>query len=77
MKLTDGRTLKKHIDHIRKRTVTVEEPVVDAFDDIGLPLSPDNTSSPPSATTSSEVPLPLRRSTRIRNPPTRYPDLVS
>ena len=45
IKLTDGRTLRKHIDHLRSRTVTVQEPSADAYDDDWPTSTPGDNSS--------------------------------
>ena len=72
VKLTDGRVVRKHIDQIRGRTVTVQEPMDDEFDDF-LPTSM-SVSTPTSQNTSRSIAPPLQRSTRIRHPPSRYTD---
>ena len=69
--LTNGQIVRKHIDQIRGRTVTSPETTDGPSDDfLPNPLA-DSTASSTSDTTTSTAP-PLRRSTRIRNPPDRY-----
>lgn len=59
VKLSDGRTLHKHIDNLRPRTI--QEPDVDTdLEDI-IPVSTELPVSPQ-----------LRRSTRAHKPPDRY-----
>ena len=72
VKLTDGRVVRKHINQIRGRTVTVQEPVDDGFGDF-LPMS-TSVSTPTLQNTSRSTAPPLRHSSRIRHPPSRYTD---
>ena len=69
VELTDGRIVRRHVDHIRIRTSTTSKADVteEAFDT--LPFS-----SPvpqPSGNSTRSLPQPLRRSTRISHPPDR------
>ena len=69
--LNDGRLLKRHIDHIRIRTVpdsTMTDSENNFHDFLPFPVvtnESDNISS-------SASNLPLRRSSRVRRPPDRY-----
>jgi len=67
--LTDGRLVRKHIDHLRFRTVTVELNN-DNNDFLPLPSS-TSTSTDPTPNSVTATP-PVRRSNRIRHPPDRY-----
>ena len=70
VKLNDGRMMRKHVDQIRFRTVTVQEPTADTLDDF-LPPSSSNNDNPPD---SHETAPPPQRSSRIRHPPQCYAD---
>ena len=66
--LLDGQLVKKHVDQIRYRTVTVP----DASEDDFLP-TPVVELPPLAATTAPNPSAPvLRHSSRIRNPPDRF-----
>ena len=69
----DGRMMRKHVDQIRFRTVTVNEPAEDTLDDF-LPPSSSNSSNDNPLNIPSETAPPPRRSTRIRHPPKLYAD---
>ena len=73
VKLNDGRLMRKHVDQIRFRTATVNEPTDDTLDDC-LPPSSSTSSNNNPQNTSAETAPPPRRSTRIRHPPRRYAD---
>ena len=76
VKLSDGRHIKRHVDHLRKTEVTAtdhEVAVPELVDDC-IPIQPPaqtTTTAQPSDT----VPPTLRRSTRVRTAPDRltYP----
>ena len=72
VKLSDGRIMRKHVDQIRERTVTVDEPKDESFDDFWS--APPAVSHNDAQDTSRTTGPPLRRSTRVRCPPRRYPD---
>lgn len=65
--------MRKHVDHIRFRTVTVDQPAEDTLDDF-LPPSFSHSSNDDPQNTSAETAPPPRRSTRIRHPPKRFAD---
>ena len=46
VKLNDGRMMRKHLDQVRFRTVTVQEQAADTLDDF-LPPSSSNNGNPP------------------------------
>ena len=71
IKLNDGCIIRKHVDHIRFRTVTVNEPTDDMLDDF-LPPSSSTNPSPQNIPTKA-APL-LRHSTIIWRPPRQYTD---
>ena len=73
VKLNDGRLMRKHVDQIRFRTATVNEPTDDTLDDCWPPSSSTSSNNNPQ-NTSAETAPPPRRSTRIRHPPRRYAD---
>ena len=71
VKLNDGRTWRRHVDHIRIRTIP--ETVTD-YDDIvplTITLPPEQTESPNSIAETEQT-VPLRRSSRLRKPNPRY-----
>ena len=71
IELQDGRMVRRHIDHIRHRSCTPNQPS-DVSNDILLPTSQGSTV--PSEITPTETIEPtveLRRSSRQRNPPDR------
>ena len=70
--LQDGRVMKRHVDQIRSRTVQIDKQSEDMLDEF-YPLSvrPQQPTTTKPDNTPSGTP-PLRRSTRIRNPPDRY-----
>ena len=74
--LEDGRVVRRHIDHVRKRSCSTSPGSTnDDSDDL---LPPPNISTPPHANVpQSSAPstisiAPLRRSTRVRQPPNRF-----
>ena len=74
VKLSDGRYFKRHIDHLRKTDITDHYATVpDVIDDFIPFQSPTTTTTAQQA--NSELPTPLRRSTRVRTAPDRltYP----
>ena len=72
IKLADGRTVRGHVDAIRKRhSVLVNSPTNDSVDDIYFP-SANNTSESPRSIVLPRVPPPPRRSTHNCPPPDRY-----
>ena len=79
IELADGRTVRRHVDAIRKRhTVLVNgpPPANDLMDDIYLPSANNPSESPtsnvPPRVPPPRVPPPARRSSRNRLPPDRY-----
>ena len=81
IKLADGRTVRRHVDAIRKRhlvLVNSHPSTNDLVDDIYLPSanntseSANNTSESPRSIVPPRVPPPPRRSARNRPPPDRY-----
>ena len=81
VKLTDGRIVRRHMDHIRPRTTDIppESPEDDFEDDFTLPEIPDQpVSNPPSEQTPDTAAVApttepeLRRSSRNRYPPSRF-----
>ena len=74
IELENRQICRRHIDHIRTRTVTLENTPTDNLPPIvldvpGAPESNDNTNEP----MENRAPdIPLRRSTRFRQPPNRY-----
>ena len=72
VRLSDGRIMRKHVDQIRERTVIVDEPKDESFDDFWS--VPPAVSHNDAQNTSRTTGPPLRRSTRVRGPPRRYPD---
>ena len=74
VKLSDGRYFIRHIDHLRKTDITDHYATVpDVIDDFIPFQSPTTTTTAQQA--NSELPTPLRRSTRVRTAPDRltYP----
>ena len=72
--LSDNRVVRKHVDQIRPRTVTTNETEhTTSADFLPAPIA-ESTPSAESATPDSSVVVtpPLRRSTRIRQPPDRF-----
>ena len=68
VELSDGRIIRRHVDHIRVRTSeTVPQTTEDAFGTL-----PPFTSTPPVIQTPVSAPQMLRRSQRISRPPDRY-----
>ena len=68
VELSDGRIIRRHVDHIRVRTSeTVPQTTEDAFGTL-----PPFTSTPPVTQTPVSAPQMLRRSQRISRPPDRY-----
>ena len=68
IKLTDGRVIRRHVDHIRSREPAVEvtAPAQDDYE-----LSDGSSGVTPNGQLASSAPL-LRRSCRNRRPPSRY-----
>ena len=68
VELSDGRIIRRHVDHIRVRTSeTVPQTTEDAFGTL-----PPFTSTPPVTQTPVSAPQMLRRSQRNSRPPDRY-----
>lgn len=65
IKLTDGKIVRRHADHIRKRQGDCTPDQDNDIDDIPMPVS----QQPP---TSGNAPIELRRSQRYRRPPERF-----
>ena len=63
VKLNDGRMMRKHVDQIRFRTVTVQKPEADTLDDF-LPPTSSNCNNGDSQNNPETAPPP-RRSSRI------------
>jgi len=80
VKLSDGRTWRRHVDHIRIRTV--KETLTDTDSDDIVPFttaqSPDLTepANSPNSVSETEQTVPLRRSSRLRKPNPRFSDNV-
>ena len=77
VKLSDGRHIKRHVDHLRKTEVTATD-----HDEVSVPEPLDDCIpiQPPAQTTTTAQPsnavLPtLRRSTRVQTAPDRLVDL--
>ena len=88
VRLDDQRIVRRHIEHIQPRVAThIEVPQqqqseVELSDPLEVPRPHDlnPTSSQPEEPTTPDVVTnnePLRRSTRVSRPPSRYGDLVS
>ena len=70
VKLSDGRYFKRHIDHLRKTDITDHYATVPDVSGDFIPFqSPTTTTTAQQA--NSELPTPLRRSTRVRTAPDR------
>ena len=76
VKLNDGSIIRRHVDHIRIRhsppqqAISAESAIDDSF---MFPQSQPISTSPNCPTeTAPQQPQLLRRSTRVRHPPTRY-----
>ena len=69
--LSDGRQMRKHVDQIRARTVTINDSSEDRFDDF-LPTPSSSLNNDTTQNTPTAMALPPRHSTRIRCPPSRY-----
>ena len=79
VKLSDGRTWCRHVDHIRIRTVQETYPDTDSDDIVPLTtLSPDitETTNSPTSVSETEQIVPLRRSSRLRKPNPHHSDNV-
>ncbi len=62
--LSDGRSFRRHVDHIRARSIPdADSPTPNWFD---FPNTPESTAS------RTAEPIPLRRSTRVVTAPDRY-----
>ena len=68
VKLNDGRVIRRHVDHIRRRTVPSPSPPDDE-----LLMPPSSDISPPGSTSVEQPATTVRRSTRVSRPPVRYP----
>lgn len=78
VKLQDGKIVCCHITQIRKHLVEIQETQSSAAD-LDLPQLP-NTPNPETTSEPEQPSLqapPLRRSTRIRKPPSRYGEQIS
>jgi hypothetical protein len=66
---TDGRIVRRHVDHVRTRTTPSTAPE----DDFDIPIPTSRTvDQPTEASSSEETNLEPRRSTQPRKPPSRY-----
>ena len=80
VKLSDGHTWHRHVDHIRIRTV--KETLTDTDSDDIVPFtaaqSPDltETANSPNSVSETEQTVPLRRSSRLRKPNPRFSDNI-
>ena len=75
--LSDGRTICRHIDHLRTRTAAdssgVDIPGQDEDDELlSIPSGEIVTTDEPDTDTAPEQPIAPRRSSRERHPPDRY-----
>ena len=70
IKLSDGRAVRRHGDHIRNRSTTVDE-TADTDDPLMDPVVPSTQTDELSQETNDSPPV-LRRSTRNRRPPDRF-----
>ena len=71
LKLTDGRIVRRHIDHIISRESNVDPPF-DNFDDLDFSTSIPSAEQPSPSPYDKQMCPQIRRSTRIRKPPDRY-----
>ncbi len=69
--LADGKIVRRHVDHIRRRCFESNSAYDDNDNDLYLPDIPHIESSPPNISDPS-ISAPLRRSTRNRRAPLRY-----
>jgi len=69
--LNDGHQMRKHVDQIRVRTVTINDSSEDRFDDF-LPTPSSSLNNDTTQNTPTVMALPPCRSTRIRRPPNRH-----
>ena len=84
--LSNGKTIRQHVDNIRKRSVGEEKGAVSKETFLTIPYSPTVSQAPlpnmaPSTNTPSSTPPPppppLRRSTRVRRAPKRIDGTVN
>ena len=67
--LSDGHSVKRHIDYLRKRTIDVTtDPLENGGDDSLPPLPMENDSS----NVVPDAPPPVQCSSRIKRPPDHY-----
>ena len=76
IELTDGRIMRRHVNHIRHRS-SILTPMIEAdIDDwtTTIPLSPEVPSVNTRVASPAAAPAvqPLRRSTRVRRPPSYF-----
>ena len=72
IKLDDDREVRRHVDHVRLRTVQVSTPT--SNDDDWMPSTTNSDGGP----SDEEPPQPaLRRSTRVGRPPERFMNIQS
>ena len=71
IELDDGRTIRRHMDHIQYYGLSISDVPKESFPDDDVSPVPQTTLVTPEVT-ERNITTPLRRSSRIRHPPDRY-----